>query len=153
VPRSGGGGCGSRTGFCTTGGGAGGGDGAATVKGAVRRRGDGRHPALPGRRTTSGDKAVLFDIIGHGSSVEVLSADGNWQLGKLVELVRGVAFEDGDWAVDVRLADPDVRYVFAGLGAGRGGKRGRVQDAGEGEGKQAKSSLGADGNGTGGSGG
>ena len=55
--------------------------------------------------------------------------DGEWYRGRLVELVSGsdvwgVAFDDGDWAEDVRLEDPDVRYVFAGGGVGGGRSEG-----------------------------
>ena len=50
---------------------------------------------------------VRFDAGAYGSTVEVLVA-GEWRRGRLVKLVRGgeqwgVAFEDGDWAQDVRL--------------------------------------------------
>ena len=55
------------------------------------------------------------DERGSGAVLEVRFADGVWYRGRLVELVSGsdvwgVAFEDGDWAEDVRLGDPDVRY-------------------------------------------
>jgi uncharacterized C2H2 Zn-finger protein len=78
---------------------------------------------------------VRFDAGAYGSTVEV-RFDGEWYRGRLVELVSGsdvwgVAFEDGDWAEDVRLGDPDVRYVLARREPGRGGKRGRVDDVGE----------------------
>ncbi|KAJ1481791.1 hypothetical protein T484DRAFT_1898841, partial [Baffinella frigidus] len=85
-----------------------------------------------------GDPAapVRFDAGAYGATVEVRVA-GWWCRGRLVELVRGidvwgVAFEDGDWAEDVRLGNPDVRYVFAEGGAGQVGKRGRAEDAGDG---------------------
>ena len=59
---------------------------------------------------------VRLDDSAYGSTVEV-RFDGEWYRGRLVELVSGsdvwgVAFDDGDWAEDVRLGDPDVRYVF-----------------------------------------
>ena len=75
---------------------------------------------------------VRFDAGAYGETVEV-RFDGEWRRGRLVELVRevelwGVAFEDGDWAENVRLGDPDMRYVFAG----RGVEQERVQDQGQG---------------------
>ena len=53
-----------------------------------------------------------------GARVEV-EFDGTWYGGMLVQLVReselwGVAFDNGDWAEDVRLGDPDARYVLSG---------------------------------------
>ena len=47
--------------------------------------------------------------------------DGSWYRGRPVELIKGsmvygVAFEDGDWAQEVRLGDTDVRYISAGDG-------------------------------------
>ena len=75
---------------------------------------------------------VRFDAGAYGATVEV-RCEGEWHRGRLVELMRGgehwgVAFEDGGWAEDVRLGDPDVRYVFAGGGAGRRGERGRMEE-------------------------
>ena len=72
---------------------------------------------------------VRFDASAYGATVEVRVA-GAWRRGRLVDLVRGseilgVAFEDGGWAENVRLGDPDVRYAFEGTGQGAG--------AGEGE--------------------
>jgi len=61
--------------------------------------------------------------------------DGFWYRGRLVELIKGsvvwgVAFEDGDWAEDVRLGDPEVRYIFAeGRGEERAGRK-RKRDEG-----------------------
>ena len=88
---------------------------------------------------------VRFDASAYGSTVEV-RFDGAWCRGRLVELVRGgeqwgVAFEDGGWAEDVRLEDPDVRYTFKGKGAGAGRKRGRGEDVGDGEGTATGKSL------------
>jgi hypothetical protein len=79
---------------------------------------------------------VRFDASACGSTVEVRCDEG-WRRGRLVELVRGseqrgVAFEDGGWAEDVRLGDAVMRYVFAGGGAGLGQKRGRGEGAGDG---------------------
>ena len=72
---------------------------------------------------------VRFDTRAHGSTVEG-RCDWGWRRGRLVELVReseqrGVDFEDGGWAEDVRLGDADMRFVFAGGGAGLGQKCGR----------------------------
>ena len=66
---------------------------------------------------------VRFDAGAYRSWVGV-RFDGAWYRGRLVEMVSGsdvwgVAFEDGDWAEDVRVNSPDVRYVFEGGGAGR----------------------------------
>ena len=60
---------------------------------------------------------VRFDAAAYHAVVEV-QYDGSWFRGRLVELIKGsvvwgVAFEDGDWAEDVRLGDPDVRYISA----------------------------------------
>ena len=60
---------------------------------------------------------VRFDAAAYHATVEV-QYDGSWYRGRLVELIKGsvvwgVAFEDGDWAEDVRLGDPDVRYISA----------------------------------------
>jgi uncharacterized Zn-finger protein len=54
--------------------------------------------------------------------------DGSWYRGRLVELIKGsvwgVAFEDGDWAEDVRLGDPDVRYISGEVeGGGQTGRK------------------------------
>ena len=89
---------------------------------------------------------VRFDASAYGSTVEV-RVDGEWRRGRLVELVRGgdvwgVAFEDGDWAEDVRVNSPDVRYVFAGRGAKLGEKRGRGGDAGDCEGEESRKRVG-----------
>jgi len=78
-------------------------------------------------RLANPEVPVRFDDSAYGSTVEVRFA-GAWHRGRLVELVSGsdllkVAFEDGDWAEDVRLGEPDVRYVFAGLGGGGGEAR------------------------------
>jgi DNA-directed RNA polymerase subunit RPC12/RpoP len=80
-----------------------------------------------------GDPNVRFDAGAYGATVEVRTA-GEWRCGRLVELMRGgekwgVAFEDGHWAEDVRLGDPDVRYTLAGQ---IGVKRGRGEDVGDG---------------------
>ena len=82
---------------------------------------------------------VRFDADAYGSTVEVRVA-GGWCGGRLVELMRGsdlwgVAFEDGDWAEDVRVNSPDVRYVFAGGGVGLGDT---VEDVGEGAGQESR---------------
>jgi len=54
----------------------------------------------------------------------------------LVELINGsvvwgVAFEDGDWAEDVRLGDPEARIIAAAVGGGVrvGGKRKHAEGA------------------------
>ena len=88
-------------------------------------------------RLASPGVPVRFDAGAYGSTVEV-RFDGEWYRGRLVELVSGsdvwgVAFENGKWAEDVSLGDPDVRYVFAG-----GSKRGTREDAGEGAGPERK---------------
>ena len=74
---------------------------------------------------------VRFDAAAYYAVVEV-QYDGSWYRGRLVELIKGsvvwgVAFEDGDWAEDVRLGDPDVRYICAEVEgeAQAGRKRGR----------------------------
>ncbi|KAJ1493849.1 hypothetical protein T484DRAFT_1928220 [Baffinella frigidus] len=94
---------------------------------------------------------VRFDAGTYGATVEVRLAYGEWYRGKLVELVRGseqwgVAFEDGDWAEDVRLGDPGVR--FTGAGSERGVKRGRVPEAGDGGSDEPRKSLVTEGKGT-----
>jgi len=66
---------------------------------------------------------VRFDAAAYHAVVEV-QYDGSWYRGRLVELIKGsvvwgVAFEDGDWAEDVRLGDTDVRYISAGGGGGQ----------------------------------
>jgi len=86
---------------------------------------------------------VRFDASAYGATVEVRVA-GAWRRGRLVGLVRGselwgVAFEDGGWAEDVRLGDPDVRYVFAGRGeAEKVVGAVRVDDAAEDQGQESK---------------
>ena len=70
-----------------------------------------------GRCGTTYAWTVRFDAAAYHAVVEV-QYDGSWFRGKLVELIKGsvvwgVAFEDGDWAEDVRLGDPDVRYISA----------------------------------------
>ena len=65
-------------------------------------------------------KSVRFDAAAYHAAVEV-QFDGSWYRGRLVELIKGsavwgVAFEDGDWAEDVRLGDPAVRYIPAAVG-------------------------------------
>ena len=100
---------------------------------------------------------MRFDAGAYGSRVEV-RFDGEWYRGRLVELVRGsdvwgVAFEDGDWAEDVRVNSPDVRYLFAEGGAGLVKKRGRGEGAGDGGSEGSRKRVGAEGQGTGGSGG
>jgi len=84
---------------------------------------------------------VRFDAAAYHAVVEV-QYDRAWYRGRLVELIKGsvvwgVAFEDGDWAEDVRLGDPDVRYISAGGGgelrAGRKRKRNEGADAVEGK--------------------
>jgi len=73
---------------------------------------------------------VRFDTAAYHAVVEV-QYDGSWYLGRLVELIKGsvvwgVAFEDGDWAEDVRLGDPDVRYISGGVqGEGRADRKGK----------------------------
>ena len=82
-----------------------------------------------------GAPPVRFDEGAYGATVEV-RFDSEWYRGRLVELFCGceewgVAFEDGVWAEDVRLGDPDVRCVFsAEAGGQRGRKRGRQEDRG-----------------------
>ena len=79
---------------------------------------------------------VRFDAAAYHAVVEV-QYDGSWYRGRLVELIKGsvvwgVAFEDGDWAEDVRLGDTDVRYISAEGGRGQvraGRKRRRVDGA------------------------
>ena len=75
---------------------------------------------------------VRFDASAYHAVVDV-QYDGSWYRGRLVELIKGsvvwgVAFEDGDWAEDVRLGDTDVRYISAEGGGeervGRKRKRG-----------------------------
>jgi uncharacterized Zn-finger protein len=66
---------------------------------------------------------VRFDAATCYAAVE-MQYDGSWYRGRLVELIKGsmvwgVAFEDGDWAEDVRLGDTDVRYISAGGGGGQ----------------------------------
>ena len=82
---------------------------------------------------------VRFDAAAYRAVVEV-RYDGVWYRGRLLELIKGsavwgVAFEDGDWAEDVRLGDPDVRYVSAEgrqeVRAGRKRKRDEGADAAE----------------------
>jgi DNA-directed RNA polymerase subunit RPC12/RpoP len=77
---------------------------------------------------------VRFDASAYHAVVDV-QYDGSWHRGRLVELIKGsvvwgVAFEDGDWAEDVRLGDPEVRYISRGVEgegpAGRKRKRERV---------------------------
>ena len=81
--------------------------------------------------------AVRFDAAAYRAVVEV-QYDGVWYRGRLLELIKGsgvwgVAFEDGDWAEDVRLGDPDVRYISAEgrqeVRAGRKRKRDEGADA------------------------
>ena len=76
------------------------------------------------RADIRGSKELPLRFDAYGSTVEV-RVDGAWFRGRLVELVRvgelwGVAFDDGDWAEDVRLGSPDVRFVFAGRAESRG---------------------------------
>ena len=77
---------------------------------------------------------VRFNPAAYYAVVEV-QYDGLWYRGRLVELIKGsvvwgVAFEDGGWAEDVRLGDPDVRYIFAeGRGEERAGRK-RKRDEG-----------------------
>ena len=77
------------------------------------------------------DVPVRFDASAYGSTVEVRFArfSWKWRRGRLVELVSGsdvwgVAFEDGDWAEDVKVNSPDVRYVTAAGGGGGGANEG-----------------------------
>ena len=71
---------------------------------------------------------VRFDSAAYHAIVEV-QYDGSWYRGRLVELIKGsvvwgVAFEDGDWAEDVRLGDPDVRCISGGVqGDGQAGRK------------------------------
>jgi hypothetical protein len=63
---------------------------------------------------------VRFDAMAYHTVVEVLY-DGPLHSGRLVKLTKGsvvcgVAFEDDDWAEDVRLGDTDVRYISARAG-------------------------------------
>lgn len=113
-------------------GGAGGGDAAAALEGAVRRRFD----DVRQRETRDDIWLSTADRPAYGSAVEVHVAEG-WCRARLVELVWGsdqwvVAFDDGGWADDVILGDADLRYAFAGGGAGLGEKRGKGVGAGDG---------------------
>jgi DNA-directed RNA polymerase subunit RPC12/RpoP len=68
-------------------------------------------------RLDSESTPVRFDAASSHGRVEV-HYDGSWYRGRLVELIKGsvvwgVAFDDGDWAEDVRLGDPDVRVIDA----------------------------------------
>jgi len=71
---------------------------------------------------------VRFDASAYHAVVDV-QYDGSWYRGRLVELIKGsvvwgVAFEDGDWAEDVRLGEPDVRYISGGVeGEGQAGRK------------------------------
>ena len=101
----------------------------------------------------SPDAPVRFDASRYGLTVEVRFA-GKWRRGRLVELVRGsdlwgVAFEDGDWAEDVRVDSPDVRYVFAGGRAGREHKRRSLEDVEEGAGLESRKKVDGKGEGSG----
>jgi hypothetical protein len=92
---------------------------------------------------------VRFDAGAYGATVG-LRVDGEWRRGKLVELVTGgdewgVAFDDGEWAEDVRTSSPDVRNVFAGRGATLGEKRDRGDDAGDCEGEELRKRVGTPG--------
>jgi DNA-directed RNA polymerase subunit RPC12/RpoP len=80
---------------------------------------------------------VRFDAAAYHAVVDV-QYDGLCYRGRLVELIKGsvvwkVAFEDGDWAEDVRLGDSDLRYTSAEDGrevlAGRNRKRDEGADA------------------------
>ena len=80
--------------------------------------------------------------------IEARFADGVWHCGRLVELIKGsvvwgVAFEDGDWAEDVRLGDTDVRYISAGGGGGqvRAGRKRKREDGAEANGANAGERL------------
>ena len=76
---------------------------------------------------------VRFDSAAYHAIVEV-QYDGSWYRGRLVELIKGsvvwgVAFEDGDWAEDVRLGDTDVRYISSeGGGQLRAGRKRKRED-------------------------
>ena len=87
---------------------------------------------------------VRFDASAYGARVEVRFG-GEWYRGRLVELLRGseawgVEFEDWDWAEDVRLGDPGVRYVFS-LGEEGGGGGGTKREREEGVEESSRSSL------------
>ena len=80
----------------------------------------------------SADTPVRFDPTAYHAAVEE-QYDGVWYPGGLVKLIKGsavwgVAFENGDWAEDVRLGDPDMRHIPAHGGAevraGQNKKRG-----------------------------
>ena len=90
---------------------------------------------------------VRFDAAAYYAVVEV-QYDGSWYRGRLVELIKGsvvwgVAFEDGDWAEDVRLGDTDVRYISAGGGGGqvRAGRKRKREDGAEANGANAGERL------------
>jgi hypothetical protein len=95
---------------------------------------------------------VRFDQSAYGARVEVRLSE-KWYRGRLVELLRGseawgVAFDDGDWAEDVKLGDPDVRYVFSGgrgAGGGAGGTKRGMEEGGGGGGGGARAGGGAGG--------
>ncbi|KAJ1492332.1 hypothetical protein T484DRAFT_1771639, partial [Baffinella frigidus] len=100
--------------------------------------------------TTLGSKEtpVRFDASAFGKTVEVLVAR-EWRRGRLVELVRGsaqwgVVFEDGSWVPEPHVLRQGIKspVVAEAAGAGLGGKRGRVDDAGGGEGQEPKKRVG-----------
>jgi DNA-directed RNA polymerase subunit RPC12/RpoP len=80
----------------------------------------------------SSSTPVRFDAAAYHALVEV-KYDRSWYRGRLVELMEGnvewgVAFEDGDWAEDVRLGDQDVRYISALDTTKRKGKKRKRDD-------------------------
>jgi len=90
---------------------------------------------------------VRFNAAAYHAVVEV-QYDGSWFRGRLVELIKGsvvwgVAFEDGGWAEDVRLGDPDVRYISAGGGGGqvRASRKRKREDGAEANGANAGECL------------
>jgi uncharacterized C2H2 Zn-finger protein len=103
---------------------------------------------------------VSFDSIAYGSTVEV-RFDGGGRRGRLVQLVMGsevggdrwgIRFEDGGWAEDVKLGDPDVRYVYGRRGklvegAVLGEKRWRGERAGDGVSEGSRKKVGTEGKG------
>jgi hypothetical protein len=72
---------------------------------------------------------VSFDSIAYGSTVEV-RFDGGGRRGRLVQLVMGsevggdrwgIRFEDGGWAEDVKLGDPESWWKERCWGKSDGG--------------------------------
>ena len=97
---------------------------------------------------------LRFDASAFRSNVEVrIGGIAGFRRGRLVELVRGsdrwgVAFEDGGWAEDVRLAEKDVQYATQVGGAGGGArpvKREKEEEDGEGGSPKSRKRVGTEG--------